>query len=249
MIRFIQNPNLPKGKVKTIICGELCEELNCYFDSLGIERITIDPNDYIDSAVRYHADMAAIDLGGRKIIVDKKQINLGKVLTENEFDVHFTELEIKGEYPKDIALNFTILGNDIYGKIDCADDALLKLSSNLNKVNVKQGYCKCSCLVVGENAVITDDESIYKVLLKNGVDTLLVSKGDIALSGHEYGFIGGASGKISESEVLFFGDITKHCDYKKMACFIEKHGCKIKSLDFPLTDFGGIIPLTEECEV
>jgi hypothetical protein len=66
------------------------------------------------------------------------------------------------------------------------------------------------------------------------------------LPGHQYGFIGGASGKISENEILFFGDITAHQDYKKIAGFIEKHGCKIISLNFPLTDFGGIIPIIEE---
>ena len=99
---------------------------------------------------------------------------------------------------------------------------------------------------MSDNAVITDDESIYKALCLNGVDTLLISKGDIVLNGHNYGFIGGASYKISESKVLFFGDITKHRDYKKIADFIEKHGCEIIFLDFPLTDFGGIIPITEK---
>lgn len=249
MIRFIENPNLPEGKVRTVICGELCKELNDYFDSVGIKIITIDPNNYIDSAVKYHADMAAIHLGGRKILIDKKQVNLGKELSEIGFEVYFTECEIKGEYPRDIALNFTVLGDNIYGKIDCADSTLLELLSDLNRVNVKQGYCKCSCLIISENAVITDDESIYKVLVENAVDSLLISKGDITLPGHEYGFIGGASGKISENEVLFFGDITNHRDYKKIADFLEKYGCKIISLDFPLADFGGIIPLIEEFEI
>ena len=81
---------------------------------------------------------------------------------------------------------------------------------------------------------------------ENGFDCLLIAKGDVSLPGHEYGFIGGASAKISESEVLFFGDITKHRDYKKIADFIKKYGYEIISLDFPLTDFGGIIPIIEE---
>ena len=132
------------------------------------------------------------------------------------------------------------------GNFAFADDKLLTLTESLSKLDIKQGYCKCSCLVINENALITDDKSIYNIALKNGVDCLLVSKGDVTLPGHNYGFIGGASGKISKTEVLFFGDVTKHRDYKKIADFIEKHGCKIISLDFPLTDFGGIIPITEE---
>ena len=246
MIEFVKYPNLPQGKVKTIICGELCDELNGYLDSIDIERLTIEPNADIDSAVKYHADMAAIYLGTGQILLDDRQHLLGEKLLTKGFGVHYTEKCIKGEYPDDIALNFTIIGNIIIGRLDCADKRLIELVTSFDKINVRQGYCKCSCLVVSDNAVITDDESIYKALCLNGVDALLISKGDIVLNGHNYGFIGGASCKISESEVLFFGDITKHRDYKKIADFIEKHGCEIIFLDFPLTDFGGIIPITEK---
>ena len=246
MIRFINQPNLPKGKVKVLICGELCEELNRYLDLRGIKRIVIEPNDFIDSAVKYHADMAAIHISEDKLLVDKNQRSLCETLKSENFDVTLTENAIVGEYPCDVGLNFTIFGSNIMGKISCVDSNLSMLTESLNKINVKQGYCKCSCLVLSANAMITDDESVYRVLVAHDFDALLINKGDVLLEGHEYGFIGGASGKISEDEILFFGDITKHRDYKKIAGFIEKHGCKIISLDFPLTDFGGIIPIMEE---
>lgn len=246
MMRFIENPNLPSGRVKSIICGELCEELNLYLDSRGIERLVIEPNNFIDPAVKFHADMSALHMGGNKIIIEQNLFYLGRVLEEKGFEAHFTSEPIKGEYPDDIVLNFAIFGDKLMGKIHYADEAVWAYREQFDFVNVKQGYCKCSCLVLGENAIITDDESVYKIALKNGIECLLISKGDITLAGHEYGFIGGASGKISENEVLFFGDITKHRDYKEIADFIEKHGCKIISLDFSLTDFGGIIPIIEE---
>ena len=246
MISFIENPNLPEGKVKAVICGELCRELNEFLDSRDISQIAIAPNNNIDPAVRYHADMAVIHLGDRHILVDKSQDKLCEILKENGSEIYTTEENIAGEYPKDIKLNFTVFGNNIMGNFAFADDKLLTLTESLSKLDVKQGYCKCSCLVINENALITDDKSIYNIALKCDVDCLLVSKGDVSLPGHNYGFIGGASGKISKTEVLFFGDVTKHRDYKKIAGFIKKHGCKIISLDFPLTDFGGIIPITEE---
>ena len=246
MIDFVKYPNLPQSKVMSIICGEFCDELNRYLDSIGIDRLVIVPNTNIDSSVKYHADMAAIYLGTGQILLDDRQHHLGEKLQVKGFDVLYTEKRVKGEYPNDIALNFTIIGNKIIGRLNCADNRLFELTNNFDKINVRQGYCKCSCLVVSDNAVITDDESIYKALCLNGIDALLISKGDITLNGHNYGFIGGASGKISNNEILFFGDITKHRDYKKIADFIEKHGCEIISLDFPLTDFGGIIPITEK---
>ncbi len=246
MIKFIESPNLPNCIVKTVICGELCRELKAFLDSRGISQITIEPNNYIDPAVKYHADMAVIHIGRNRILIDKNRGKLGRILKENGFEVYCTDEDITGEYPKDIRLNFTVFGDKIMGNFSCADDRLLYLTEGLRKLNVKQGYCKCSCLVINENALITDDESIYRIAVINDVDCLLVSKGDVSLPGHNYGFIGGASGKISKTEVLFFGDVTKHKDYKKIANFIKKHGCETISLDFPLTDFGGIIPIIEE---
>ena len=246
MSKFIEHPNLPRKKVSAVICGELCSELNDFLDSSNIERICIEPNNFIDTAVRYHADMAVLHLGSDKIVIDKNQKHLCDVLLKKGFDVSFSETEIKGEYPRDIALNFAVFGNNFLGKLNCADEALADLTCNLNHIPVKQGYAKCSCLIIEENAIITDDESVYKALLHNGTDVLLIGKGDVRLCGHDYGFIGGASGKISQSEILFFGNITKHRDYKKIADFIEKYDCEMKYLDFPLTDFGGIVPIVEE---
>lgn len=246
MMRFIENPNLPKEKVSCVICGELCDELNEFLDSKGIERLVIEPNMLIDNAVRFHADMAALHLCGNRLIAGKNQKSLIKILSERGFDVSETQDEIAGEYPKDIALNFTVVGDRIIGNFRYADKSLTDSIGELRTVNVRQGYCKCSCLVVNNNAIITDDKSIYDKTAENGIDCLLISKGDIFLDGHEYGFIGGASGKISKDTVLFFGDVTKHRDYKKIAGFIDKHSCKIEYLDFPLTDFGGIIPITEK---
>lgn len=246
MIRFIKNPNLPEGDIVCAVCGEFCDGLNDYLDGKGIERVVIEPNLLIDSAVKLHADMAAVYLGDGKIISDRKQKKLIENLKYKGLTVYETEAEIAGEYPADIALNFTAIGDKLLGRFACADNALLKNADSYRRINVRQGYCKCSCLVVDDNALITDDKSIYDKASENGIDCLLISKGDIALEGHDYGFIGGASAKISNDAILFFGNITEHRDYKKIACFIEKHGSKIEYLKFPLTDFGGIIPITEK---
>lgn len=246
MINLVSKPNLPKGKVSSIICGELCDELNEYFDNRGIERLVTQPNDSIDPSVRFHADMATVYVGTGEILLDKRQYSLGRSLLDKGLTVTFTEEAISGEYPEDIALNFTFIGDKVLGNFKYADKMLSAYLADKQMINVRQGYCKCSCLVINENALITDDKSIYDKAFEAGIDCLLISKGDIKLQGHDYGFIGGASCKISDNEILFFGDITEHRDYKKIAGFIKKHGCEIISLNFPLTDFGGIIPITEK---
>jgi N-dimethylarginine dimethylaminohydrolase len=75
-----------------LICGELCKELNAYLDAVGVQRIVIEPNNYIDPAVKSHADMAVLHLGGKSIIADKNQTDLIRQLEENGFTVILPKL-------------------------------------------------------------------------------------------------------------------------------------------------------------
>lgn len=246
MISFIKKPNLPEHNVESVICGELPYEIASFLQSRKIRMIKQSPNNFVDPAVSLHPDMACLHLGSDKLIADKSQTRLIRELTDLGFEVVTTAREIRGEYPQDIGLNFTVIGNTLIGNLKYADASLEENTKQFNKINCRQGYCKCSSLVLRENALITDDNSIHKICLKNGIDSLLVSKGDVSLPGYEYGFIGGASVKISADEVLFFGDITKHRSYNEINAFCEKYNIKIISLPMKLTDYGSMIPLTEK---
>lgn len=180
-------------------------------------------------------------------MLDKKQKELKQSLKKHGMTVLESLTEIKGVYPDDVKLNFAFIGKKVIGNFKYADIKLASLISDKDRINVKQGYCKCSILVVNENAVITDDESIHRKMLENDIGSLLIRKGDISLKGHEYGFIGGTSGKISENEVVFFGDIKKHRDYESIADFLSKNNCTyVCSDNGELRDIGGIIPIIEE---
>lgn len=248
MMSFIEKPNLPMGEVKSVICGVLCRELEDFLDLRKIKRYKVEDNPFIDKATATHADMLALHIKENNFIVDSQQIELIRALEQDGACVIKTEKPIKGEYPKDIGLNFAVMGDCVFGKISCCDKNLLRELEPFNKYNCNQGYCKCSCFIIDENAIITDDESIFNIAQKAGKDCLLISKGDVLLPGHEYGFIGGAAAKISKNEILFFGDITCHRDYERINAFILKYGCGIISLDFPLTDFGGLVLVEEKIE-
>lgn len=247
MSRSINTPNLPKGKVNAVICTDSDKAVTDFFSSRGITVISNLPNPDIDPAVSFHADMAALHTGKNNIVLDKRQKELKEELIRIGFTVYETETEIKGSYPDDIRLNVAVMGDFVFGNISCTDKNALKLLSDKEQVTVKQGYTKCSVLVVGENAAITDDSSVHRKFTEKGIDCLLITKGDISLPGHGYGFIGGASGKISENEVVFFGDITRHGDFSLISAFLQKHGCTFLCTDNgPLRDIGGIIPVKEE---
>lgn len=247
MMKPVAKPNLPEGRVTVLICGTEDEKILTYFNKNGISVIKNTSNSDIDAAVSTHADMAAVHLGGKNILICKNQTQLSDGLKKLGMNVLESENPIEGEYPEDIGLNFALVGTRAFGNFTYADKALLKATESLERLNVKQGYCKCSVLVVQENAIITDDEGIHRKASENGIYSLLVSKGDISLDGHPYGFIGGASGKIAKDRVLFFGDIEKHCDFNKISSFLSGHGCTYECTDEGvLRDIGGIVSLCEE---
>ena len=96
---------------------------------------------------------------------------------------------------------------------------------------------------MSKNAFITSDEGLFKVYKSNGIDTILVTKNGINLPEYDCGFIGGASAVLGDF-VCFFGAVSAHPDYEKIADFVSKHGKKIVELsDEILTDIGGCIAL------
>ncbi len=245
MTDFIKNPNLPEREVSQLICGGLNDELIRFFESRGIQILYTCENLSSDESVRKHADISVLYLGNGRIIADSSQKELIEKLKESGFSVTQAVKSAEGLYPEDCILNHTVIGRYIIGKEKIFDESVKSLARDLEVVSVNQGYCKCSVLVVDENSLITDDGSVARKAAEKGIDCLLISKGDVFLDGHEYGFIGGASGKISKDEVVFFGDITKHRDYERIKSFLHERGIRTVHFSFRLTDFGGIIPLKE----
>ncbi|MGN0448573.1 MAG: DUF6873 family GME fold protein [Acutalibacteraceae bacterium] len=247
MTDFVKEPNLPQGKVKSVICGDIPIELREFLRKRDIDIIFCGENPDIDGSVAFHCDMAAIHLGGKKIVADKNRADLIKRLTDLKMNVIESHSEIKGDYPRDIILNFAIIGDCIIGNQKHIDENLKNEITHLKIIDVKQGYAKCSILPISEKAFITDDVSIYQKCSALDFDVILIKKGDIRLKGQNYGFIGGAAGKISQDEVLFFGDLSFHQNEKEILSFLKKHNCKAICINgMSLTDIGGIIPLTQE---
>ncbi len=246
MSSFIKNSNLPEGKVTSLICGTDDKLILDFFEMNDIEALKNEANPLVDPSVSTHCDMAAVYLGEGKVLIDSNQHKLNESLGVIGCNITKADTAVTGEYPDDIKLNFAIAGEHIIGNFPFADSKLIELTKNFKKIQVKQGYSKCSTLIVSKKALITDDNSIYRKASENGFDCLLISKGDVYLEGHEYGFIGGASGKIANDTVVFFGDIKKHRDFEKINSFLIKHNCKyICTDDLQLRDIGGIIPVKE----
>ena len=161
-----------------------------------------------------------------------------------EFDIVLGESCLERDYPYDVWYNVAIFGKTaIHGKYI---DSVIKQQLTKFKVEsivVKQGYAKCSIVVVDEKSIITSDIGIYRAC-KGKLDVCLVSVWkDIFLWGMEYGLLGGTS-LTRGKEIYFTGDISKHPDYRKMKNFAEQRGVSLLSMtEGKLVDVGGFLPL------
>lgn len=201
------------------------------------------------NAIKYHPDISVCKLDNSNIVVSPDVYEYYKnILNDYNFNVIKGNSDIKYKYPFNIQYNVAIFGKYAIHNFKYTDKNILEYieKNNIQKINVKQGYSKCSICIVDENSIITSDEGIYNKCIKYDIDCLLIRQGHIDLFDMNYGFIGGCSGLISNSELAFYGDITKHPDYKEILDFVSSKNKKIVSLsDENLLDLGSIIPLKE----
>lgn len=243
-MKFLENPNLPTRKVKAVIADYRIDKRSIdALNKFGTEVILSCEVPSLYEAVKGHPDMMIHHLGDNKFVTAAKAYeHFAKAMPEAEIIKGASALTDK--YPNDIAYNAAAVGDKLICRRDYTAEEIL--SSYKNILNVKQGYSKCSTCIVSCNAIITADSGIYKTAAKNGIDALKIREGYIRLKGMNYGFIGGATGLISNDTLAVNGNIETHPDCGLMRDFCKKYGVEIVSLNSgEITDIGSIIPIYE----
>ena len=229
---------------KTVIIGNCEQYIEQFLIENMFEIVHLFDNRFADERIKNHADLSVLRINKKIFAVSKEQSGVINHLTLKGYDVRTIETGIKCIYPDDCRLNFIITNNKAFGNKKAVSDDLIEVfdECSIEFKDVKQGYAKCSSIVL-DKAVITDDESIHKALINEGIEVLLIEKRDVVLNGFDYGFIGGASFVDDLSRtVYFFGDIRKHRSYQAIEAFISNHGYSIEHIpEKPLTDIGGAV--------
>ncbi len=246
--KFIEKANLPQNKVCHCILGENAINTKEFLSNFGVKTLTTKKSYKLDNEIAFHADTQIIYCGEKNAVISPNQTLLIKQIKELGCRVEAAENEPFSPYPHDVSLNFTIINDTVIGKFDSADEKLLKFieSNNFKQINTKQGYSKCSICIVNENAIITEDYGIATLLKNSQYDVLRIKPDFITLSDNHYGFLGGASGKLSKDTIFFNGNIEEHPSYNDIKKFLDFYNIKpIYDKSYKLTDIGSIIPITE----
>lgn len=208
----------------------------------SIECKELDPN------IAYHPDMVMHPISYDTLIIAPNVYDYYKEnLSPLGIKVIKGETKLENKYPKDIAYNVARLKDVAIHNFRYTDE-ILKFyfkRQNIELVNIRQGYSKCSLAVIDDISGITSDKYMYKKLIQKGYDLLLIKPGYIKLYGYEYGFVGGTCGNFSKKSILFSGVFNNHPDFKKMVSFIESRNIDIKILSkSSIKDIGTIITLS-----
>lgn len=207
---------------------------------------TIGCSDTYES-IKYHPDICVCNLGEGNIVVAPNVYDEYKILLERyNFNLIKGDSIVTNKYPMNVQYNIAIVGEYAIHNFNYTDKYILQYldRKNFKKINVKQGYSKCSICIVDDRSIITSDEGIYECIKNTEIECLLIEKGHIELFDMDYGFIGGCSGLISKDKLAFYGDISKHPDYNKIKKFVESRNKEIVMLsNEKLLDLGSIVPL------
>lgn len=249
MLGYIDNIWSIAGNVRAVVCSSQCQYINDALAERNIWQLETQCCNDIDKPVSLHADMLMCYLGNGQAICHQSQKKLTDELTKLGLKISIGKSKLKKKYPHDIAYDFLLTEKYGFGNLKHTDKNILEYcaENEIKTVDVKQGYAKCSCLVVDGNSIITADIAIAQAAEQCEIDVLLISPGQIDLPGYNHGFIGGCAGYIAKDTIAFTGDITRHSDFAKIDEFISKRGKKYICLSQnKLIDIGGIIPIIEE---
>jgi hypothetical protein len=213
--------------------------------SKGNRLIEVRKTDAVYDAVSSHADIYLCKVGNGLVVAPEQLPLICGSLTASGAEFIPGSSCLGDQYPMNVKYNAAQVGRRLIHNTDCTDPVILDKakSSGLELIRVKQGYTKCSLVVVDEKSVITADMGLAAALQRYKIDVLPISQGHVVLPGFSYGFLGGASGRVGD-EILFNGNLSAHPDFEKIREFITLRGLRaVWFEEYPLEDVGSVIKL------
>ncbi len=212
-------------------------------ENLGFTLLSMPPFLSLAQPVASHPDMLIFPFRDRlfchRAYYATAKTKINTILNASGLSLCLTDDMVSTTYPTDVRLNLVDLDGRILGKADAISKKVKEYAAQnqIPIVPVKQGYTKCSSVVL-KRALITADKGIAYAAQSEGADVLLISPGGVMLPGYSHGFLGGACG-IYRNTVFFCGNLDLHPEAAYIRSFCKGHGYNVVSLsEEPLLDAG-----------
>ncbi len=223
----------------------LPNKMKMKIERLGIETVDTVPNPNLYEAVKGHPDLMGCPLNDITII--DPFLYKEKYKEIENFSVIVGNSTLEKGYPNHIKYNVATFGKFAVGFFEYVDTKIIDLlnDKNIQQINTRQGYSKCSTMILDEKNLITSDISIFKAIEKiSGINIALVNKGDIKLHGLDYGFIGGACSLLDKKTLAFMGSLDYYVNGKRILDILNSLQIDVIFLsNTKLCDYGSFVPL------
>lgn len=221
---------------------------------LGYKVVETIDLDNFRTSLSTHPDIQLTKLGPSEVIVEPRTYDYYKKRLK-KYNIRVTKGStiVEDKYPRNIGYNLAYDGRVSIHNFSHTDSVVLEEIDKSCKINVNQGYSKCSIAFVSD-LIITQDPGIYKKVLATHSQAygkiLLIRPGHIHLEGYNYGFIGGTSGyNDTRSTIYFLGDIKSHPDGNLIIKYLDESKTDYVSLSpGKLQDHGSLIFLQGDKE-
>ena len=228
----------------TLLIGQRYrQKLDAPLADLGADVFWLPDNPDIDPRLSGHADLSVV-FPAPKTSVAAQGIYpfIVNYLTYRGYTV--TQSGPQGaSYPAVAGLCVCVVGRYTIYNSKTVDPLLAPLLTD-TRIDVPQGFTKCSVCVVSDEAIITADDVIARRASKAGIDVLHIAPGMIRLEGFDTGFIGGASFLLNEDTLAFTGTLDGHTDKDRITAFLRKHAVRpVYLTKAPVFDIGGAVTL------
>jgi len=220
-------------------------------DGFIVIRTIEHPN--LQDPVKYHPDMQMSRIDCRTLVICPilydyyyrviKSVN-------NNINLVKGSTYLEENYPMNIAYNAVILNESIIHLSGYTDVMILDeiKKRKMNYLSVRQGYTKCSVMIMPDGHCVTGDDGIYKKMAKENLHIDKTEIKDIELKGYDYGFIGGCS-SIGDEKLYITGRLKEHKYGIELENKLKSKNINVVELsDSPLKDYGTIIILGDNNE-
>ena len=192
-------------------------------------------------AISGHPDIFFCRTESKLVIAPNTPNEIKEQLTNSTISFIEGKQIVGAEYPQTAIYNALATSRFLFHNLNYTDQVILSLCDQLEKIDLKQAYTRCSVLALKNDRFITSDKGIEKALLKRGLVVLFVNPKGILLPGFDHGFFGGTCG-IYEDKIFFIGSLDHFPEGEKVRNFLFDYEI-IELYDGLLFDGGSLILL------
>lgn len=220
------------------IPGEAKENLKGYGEVVEFQTEGL-TNEYLSG----HPDIFFLRYNNELIYAPNLPKKYIQLLKDKKIKLAEGNRPVEFGYP-DCALYNAVSDEDVLiHRTDITEKSILERFPSKKRINIKQGFTRCSLVYLRDGSFITSDHKIRMKLENLNYEVFYVNPEQIILPGVKHGFFGGCCG-VFEQKFFIIGKLSYINEGQKLEAFLRRLGFEIIELyEGPLFDGGSILVL------